>query len=209
MLRRGLAVSPELRTGIAFTVGMAVATAVGRLVMPVLIQQILDKGVTGTERLPARLRRRRQRRRPRHHRWWSWCSAGPPTSAWCGRPRRCCATCGSQAFAHIHRLSIADHNESKRGELTARVTSDVETIARFAQWGGVAWIVDSVIIVGTLGVMAIYSWQLTLVTVVVMAPLLPILRALQRRQLRAYDVVRTRVGQTLSRRVRSRSWAPA
>ncbi len=66
-----------------------------------------------------------------------------------------------KAFAHIHRLSIADHNESQRGELTARVTSDVETIARFAQWGGVAWIVDTVIIVGTLGVMAIYSWQLT------------------------------------------------
>ncbi len=103
-----------------------------------------------------------------------------------------------KAFTHIHRLSIADHNESKRGELTARVTSDVETIARFAQWGGVAWIVDSVIIVGTLAVMAVYSWQLTIVTVVVMAPLLPILRVLQRRQLQAYDVVRTRVGQTLS-----------
>ena len=49
VLRRGLAVSPELRTGIAFTVGMAIATAVGRLVTPVLIQQILDKGVSGTE----------------------------------------------------------------------------------------------------------------------------------------------------------------
>ncbi len=46
--------------------------------------------------------------------------------------------------------------------------------------------------------MAVYSWQLTLVTVVVMGPLLPLMRALQRRQLQAYDVVRIRVGQTLS-----------
>ena len=101
-------------------------------------------------------------------------------------------------FAHIHALSIADHNESRRGELTARVTSDVETIAQFAQWGGIAWVVNSVIIVGTLAVMAVYSWQLTLVTIVVMGPLLPLMRALQRRQLQAYDVVRMRVGQTLS-----------
>ncbi len=78
------------------------------------------------------------------------------------------------------------------------MTSDVETIAQFAQWGGIAWVVNSVIIVGTLGVMAVYSWQLTLVTIVIMGPLLPLMRALQRRQLQAYDVVRVRVGQTLS-----------
>ena len=197
VLRRGLAVSPELRTGIAFTVGMAVATAVGRLVTPVLIQQILDKGVTGSGGF-----------RP------GFVAAASAVALvitvvvmvlsratyirLVQSAEQMLCNLRVKAFTHIHRLSIADHNESKRGELTARVTSDVETIARFAQWGGVAWIVDSVIIVGTLAVMAIYSWQLTIVTVVVMAPLLPILRVLQRRQLQAYDVVRTRVGQTLS-----------
>src|SRR5690606_30137595 len=74
-------------------------------------------------------------------------------------------------FAHIHSLSVADHNEAKRGILTARVTSDIETIARFAQWGAIAWIVNSIVIVGVLAVMAVYSWQLTLVTIAVLAPL--------------------------------------
>jgi len=197
VLRRGLAVSPELRSGIVFTIGMAVATAVGRLVTPVLIQQILDKGVSGSEGFQPRF------------------VLGASVVALVitfvvmalsratyirlvQAAEQMLCNLRVKAFAHIHRLSIADHNESKRGELTARVTSDVETIARFAQWGGVAWIVDTVIILGTLTVMAIYSWQLTIVTVVVMAPLLPLLRMLQRRQLRAYDVVRTRVGQTLS-----------
>ncbi len=197
VLRRGLAVSPELRTGIAFTVAMAVATAVGRLVTPVLIQQILDKGVTGSGGFRLGF------------------VAGASALALIitvvvmilsratyirlvQSAELMLCNLRVRAFTHIHRLSIADHNESKRGELTARVTSDVETIARFAQWGGVAWIVDSVIIVGTLAVMTVYSWQLTIVTAVVMAPLLPILRVLQRRQLQAYDVVRTRVGQTLS-----------
>ena len=150
VLRRGLAVSPELRTGIAFTIGMAIATAVGRLVTPVLIQQILDKGVSGTDGFRPGFVRRRQRARPGHRGRGDGAQPGHLHPAGAGRPRGCSATCGSQAFAHIHRLSIADHNESRRGELTARVTSDVETIARFAQWGGVAWIVDTVIIIGTL-----------------------------------------------------------
>ena len=196
VLRRGLAVSPELRTGIAFTIVMAVATAVGRLVTPVLIQQILDKGVSGSDGF-----------RPGFVFGASALALVIVVTVMVLSRATYIRLVRSaegmlcnlrvQAFAHIHRLSIADHNESRRGELTARVTSDVETIARFAQWGGVAWIVDSVIIIGTLGVMTIYSWQLTLVTVVVMAPLLPILRMLQRRQLRAYDKVRSRVGQTL------------
>jgi ATP-binding cassette subfamily B protein len=197
VLRRGLAVSPELRTGIVFTIMMAVATAVGRLVVPVLIQQILDKGVNGTEGF-----------RPGFVLGASAIAlvivlvvvtlARATYIRLVKSAELMLRNLRVNAFAHIHSLSIAEHNESKRGELTARVTSDVETIAQFAQYGGVAWVVDTVIILGTLAVMTIYSWQLTIVTVVAMAPLVPLLRFLQRRQLRAYDVVRNRVGQTLS-----------
>ena len=42
MLRRGVAATPELRQGIFFTALMALATAAGKLAVPVLIQQILD-----------------------------------------------------------------------------------------------------------------------------------------------------------------------
>lgn len=197
VLRRGFASSPELKRGIAFTVAMALVGAVGRIVIPVLIQQILDKGIVGADGF-----------RPGF------------TFAACGvalvvvlvvmglsrvtyvrlveAAEAMLCNLRVRAFAHIHSLSVADHNEAKRGVLTARVTSDIETIARFAQWGAIAWIVNSIVIVGVLAVMAVYSWQLALVTVVVLAPLLPLMRALQRRQLRAYDTVRTRVGQTLS-----------
>ena len=65
-----------------------------------------------------------------------------------------------RVFRHLHRLSLADHQEARKGILTARVTSDIETLSQFAQWGAIAWIVDSVIIVGTLTVMAIYSLSL-------------------------------------------------
>ncbi|MGV3760477.1 MAG: ABC transporter ATP-binding protein [Actinomycetota bacterium] len=104
----------------------------------------------------------------------------------------------TRTFGHVHDLSIAEHVDHRRGALVARVTSDVETLAQFTEWGAMAWIVDSILIVTTLAVMAVYSWPLTLVTVAVFLPLVPIMRALQRRQLAAYDEVRAAVGGTLS-----------
>ena len=51
VLRRGLKVSPELRSGAVITVLMALIVASGSLAIPILIQQILDKGLAGTEGL--------------------------------------------------------------------------------------------------------------------------------------------------------------
>jgi putative ABC transport system ATP-binding protein len=104
----------------------------------------------------------------------------------------------TRAFSHIHDLSIAEHVDHRRGALVARVTSDIETLAQFTEWGAMAWIVDSILIVCTLAVMAAYSWPLTLVVLVVFLPLLPVMRVLQRRQLAAYDAVREAVGGALS-----------
>ena len=67
-----------------------------------------------------------------------------------------------RAFEHIHRLSLSSHTQSRRGVLVARVTSDIEAIAQFMQWGAMSWIVNPVLIVATLAVMVSYSWQLTL-----------------------------------------------
>ena len=104
----------------------------------------------------------------------------------------------TRAFSHVHRLSLAHHNEAKRGVLVARVTSDIETLSQFASWGAVSWVVNSTIILVSLVVIAIYSWQLALVTLVVIAPIIPVLRLVQKRQLDAYDDLRTRVSDTLS-----------
>jgi ATP-binding cassette, subfamily B, bacterial len=103
-----------------------------------------------------------------------------------------------RTFEHIHRLSMAEHTENRRGALVARVTSDIETLARFMEWGAVAWIVDGFLLAATFGVMAIYDWRLTLLALAGFAPLLLLMPALQRRQLAAQDRVRTAVGETLS-----------
>ena len=54
------------------------------------------------------------------------------------------------------------------------------------------------VIAGTLTAMAVYSWQLALLVFAVFVPLVPVMRLLQQRQLRAYDEVRTTVGTSLA-----------
>lgn len=197
VLRRGLAVTPELRQGILLTAVLAAATAGGKLAVPILIQQILDRGVIGSAGY-----------RPTFIA--VACSAVATLIVVLYAVSRSTFLRLVQAaeasllglrvrtFKHIHRLSMAEHVDTRRGALVSRVTSDIETLAQFTEWGAVAWIVNSVLIVTTLVVMSLYSWQLTLVTVGVFLPLLPVLRMLQRRQLAAYDEVRARVGDTLS-----------
>ena len=46
-VKRGLRLSPELRRGLGFTVFLAAVTSIGRLVVPIGAQQVLDKGLLG------------------------------------------------------------------------------------------------------------------------------------------------------------------
>ena len=95
-------------------------------------------------------------------------------------------------FEHIHRLSIADHSEERKGALVARVTSDVETLAQFFQWGGLAWLLDGTLMLLVAGVMLAYDWVLAVVAFVVAAPLAYVLRRVQSHLVKAYDVGRAK-----------------
>ncbi len=207
VLRRGLAMSPEIRNGIGVTILMALSAAVGRLVVPILIQQILDGGVLGESGYRA---------------GFVWAASALAMLVIVGvmvvskaAYFRLVKTAEDvllglrvRAFAHIQRLSMADHESTLSGVLVARVTADVEALAAFAQWGAIAWIINSALIVGTLMVMSLYSWQLTLVVVAVHLPLIPFLRWVQQHQFHAYGLVRTRVAETLGLTSETVSGAP-
>ncbi len=207
VLKRGLQVSPELRTGASLTVLMALIVAAGSLAIPVLIQQILDQGLRGQEGL-------------RSNFIYISCAIAFlivsfvifAQRATYNRLVRVAETTilelRVRVLRHLHRLSLADHQEARKGILTARVTSDIETLSQFAQWGAIAWIVDSVIIVGTLTVMAIYSWQLTLVVIAIYLPIIPILKAIQQQQFLKYREVREAVSETLGQASEAVTAAP-
>ena len=110
------------------------------------------------------------------------------------------ALCGLRvrAFNHIHALSMAHHTEEQRGALVSRVTSDVETLGQFFRWGGLAWIVNSALMLAALVAMVVYDWRLALVAVVTVLPLVAVLRVMQGRVVVAWDAFRTRVGESLA-----------
>jgi putative ABC transport system ATP-binding protein len=196
VVRRGARATPELREGLGITVALALVGALGRVVVPVLIQQVIDRGLTGNTvdiglvvqlsalalvlivvtALVVRQTRVRLAR----------------------ASERALFALRTKAFDHIHRLSVAHHTEERRGSLVSRVTSDVETLSQFFSWGGVAWLVNGAVMVAVAVTMFIYDWRLALIAIVAVLPLAVILRALQRHLLAAWDLVRVRVGDMLS-----------
>lgn len=194
--RAVVAQMPELRAGIGLSAGLALATSAGRVVVPVMVQQVLDRGILGPEGY-----------RPGFVAGATAAGVVAVVGFWLlGRVTLARLTRAAEAglaglrvraFAHVHRLSAADHTRTRRGVLVARVTSDVETLAQFWQWGAMVWLTAISTILGIVVVMLVYSWPLALVTAAVFVPATVLLRRLQRRQLARWDTVRTRVGETL------------
>lgn len=196
-MRRGLAVSPELRREFGVTIIMAVFSAVARLVIPILTQLVLDHGVISEEGYKPGL------------------VLGLSLSALFvvvvvavvnrGVYIRLVTAAESvlldlrvRTFEHIHRLSLTSHIRERRGVLVSRVTSDVETLATFIQRGAILWVVNPVIILGAFAVMGFYSWQLTLIVMAAYILLVPFLRWMQHRQFSSQTRVRDAVADTLA-----------
>ncbi|MEV4769602.1 ABC transporter ATP-binding protein [Micromonospora humida] len=195
-LRRGLALSPELRTGLAGTLALALFYMVGRVAVPVAVQRGIDQGIAvpGGPDLGVIVT------------VVTATAAVLVLTTVCGylMMRRlftvsetALANVRTRAFRHVHDLSMLHQQSERRGSLVSRVTSDVDQITQFLQWGGVILIVNLGQLAVTTAVMLAYSWQLTLVVLVAFAPAVLIIRLLQRRLAGAYGVVRQRTGTLL------------
>jgi ATP-binding cassette subfamily B protein len=195
VLRRGIRESPELRAGLGLTVIISLGVVVANLTTPVLIQLVFDHGFDGGFR-PVFV--------------GTACAVAFAlvvltfAAARAAGRRLVLAAEGAmmglrvRTFAHIHRLSIAEQTDEKRGVFVARVTADVDAMQQFMEWGGIAWIWALVQVVASLALMLVFSWQLTLAIVALVIPLILIVWSLQDRLSAAFDTARTRVGEMLS-----------
>ena len=189
---RGVREAPALKSGFGITLGLAMVGALGRVAMPILVQQSIDRGFDGSgDNLTVNV-------------------GTVTTLALIGLAvvivatvcqRTAVARLGYRSeealyglrvrlFDHIHRLSIADHGEEKKGALVARVTSDVETLAQFFSWGALAWLLDGTLMLMVASVMLAYDWMLALVAFAVSAPLAFVLHRVQRHLVKAYEQAR-------------------
>jgi ABC-type multidrug transport system fused ATPase/permease subunit len=195
--RRGLSLSPELKVGLAGTLAFAVVSMIGRAIVPVAIQLGIDNGLR--------------------------VEGGPKTDVVLGVALATVAllcittTCGYlmirrlyqvsetalanirvRTFRHIHDLSMLHQQSERRGALVSRVTSDVDTITHFIQWGGVILLISGGQLVVTTIVMTIYSWKLTLVVLCAFLPAVIVIKTFQKQLARAYAETRRKIGNMLA-----------
>jgi putative ABC transport system ATP-binding protein len=196
-IRRGVELSPELREGLGGTLTFAVLATMGRVVVPIAVQQTLDRGLgaAGGPDLGFMT-------------WMAVLAALAVvvtgvasyfmTSRLFTAAERGLATLRIKAFRHVHDLPLLTQNTERRGALVSRVTSDVDQVSQFLIFGGLIAVVSVGQIAIATVVMAVYSWQLTLVVWICFLPLFLSLRYFQRRLSEAYGMVRRQVGALLS-----------
>ena len=195
-LRRGLRMMPEFRRGLPITFALARVATAGRVVVPIAVQQVIDRGLAAGDpdmglitqlvglcalvvvltavavyRMNVRLFRTTE-------------------TALAGLRVR--------AFRHVHDLSVLHQQGQRRGSLVSRVTSDVDQLSVFMQWGGVLGLISVGQLVVATVVMSLYSWQLTLLVLACFVPLGVAVRWFAKRLAAAYGVVRERVGDVLA-----------
>jgi ATP-binding cassette subfamily B protein len=196
-IRRGVFHSPELKEGLLGTLLLAVVSTVGQVVVPIVVQQTLDRGLKGENGPDISFMV-----------WMGVIAAtaiaatGVASYAMTARlfntAERGLATLRIKAFRHVHDLPLLTQNTERRGALVSRVTSDVDQVSQFLIFGGIIFIISvGQMIVATI-VMLFYSWQLALMVWLCFLPLFLSLRFFQRKLSEAYGVVRRQVGIMLS-----------
>ncbi|MCP3013581.1 ABC transporter ATP-binding protein/permease [Nocardiopsis dassonvillei] len=195
-LRRGLRLSPEFARGLWLTLAFAVVATAGKVIVPIAVQQIIDNGLTGANGPDLGFVTRMV----------TVCAALLVVTMICSylmnvRLYRATesglATLRRKAFRHVHDLSVLTQNSERKGALVSRVTSDVDQISTFMQWGGLLLLVSSGQLLVATVLMAVYSWQLTLVVWICFLPLLFGVRWLQKLLSKAYLTVRENTGDML------------
>jgi putative ABC transport system ATP-binding protein len=195
-LRRGLRMVPEFTQGLPATLLLALVATAGRMVVPLAVQQTLDRGLLGAGGPDLGLVR-----------WMvGLCVVAVLVTALSGyrlnvrlfrTTETALAALRVRAFRHVHDLSMLHQQAQRRGSLVSRVTSDVDQMSVFMQWGGILVVVAGGQLLLATVLMVVYSWQLTLLVYACFLPLVFVLPRLQRRLAAAYGRVRERVGDML------------
>ncbi len=195
VLRRAWGSVPEFRIGWKKTFALALFGAFGRLVVPLLIRQAIDKGFRDKGiRLGYIV---------------VLCLAGiVGLLATAFSNQRAVVRLGTtsehglavlreRSVQKILDLSLQQHGEQKRGVLVARVTSDVESLSEFFSWSAVSWITYAVVMAVVGLAMLLINWRLAFVTFAITAFTIPFMRHMQNRLRISHADVREHTGSYL------------
>ncbi len=197
VLRRAFRIAPALSKGLGVTLALAVFGTGLQLVVPITVQRIIDSVLLGTDQADTS----------------SVITSGlialvaVAVAMWARRVSLARLARSSitgltdlrvTTFEYLHKLSMLHVQAERRGALVSRVTSDIETMQQFMEWGGVGMILGAAQILLAVIVMLVYEWRLALmitVGVIIYSVMLLWFQGILRR---AHDRVRERVADSLS-----------
>lgn len=101
-------------------------------------------------------------------------------------------------YHHIHRLSLAEHDESRTGDMITRVTSDIGVVQDFINTALLGMLVSLLTLFGMIGVMFYLNWRFTLISLSIAPALFFVVYRYTRRIKKATRAVRKKEGDLLS-----------
>jgi ATP-binding cassette, subfamily B, bacterial len=101
-------------------------------------------------------------------------------------------------YHHIHRLSLAEHDEKRTGDLIGRVTSDIESIQDFVTSALLGIVTNVLTLLGIIGVMLYLNWRFTLISLSIAPVLFLVVYVFTRRIKKASRDVRKKESELLS-----------
>ena len=196
-LARASRIAPAFRRGLVLTLLLALVGTGGQIVVPIAVQQVLDREVLGEGPVDldavllggavalVALVGAIVANRVAMFRLVKAATSG-------------LAELRIAAFRHLHALSSLHLQAEQRGALVARVTSDIEVVTQFLEWGGVGLIVGTAQVLLVVTVMLVYDWRLALLVVFAAGLYGGLLLLFQRVLARAHDRVRVKVSASLA-----------
>jgi ATP-binding cassette, subfamily B, bacterial len=101
-------------------------------------------------------------------------------------------------YTHIQRLSLAEHDQARTGDLISRVTDDIEAIQDFINSALLGIFLSVLTLLGMIGVMVYVNWQFTLIALCVVPPLFLVVFHYTRRIKKASRAVRKKESELTS-----------
>jgi ATP-binding cassette subfamily B protein len=101
-------------------------------------------------------------------------------------------------YHHIQRLSLAEYDQARTGDLVTRVTDDIDAIQDFVNSALLGMLVSSLTLIGMISVMFTIDWRFTLIALSIAPVLFVVVYAYTRRIKAAARAVRRKQSEMLS-----------
>jgi subfamily B ATP-binding cassette protein MsbA len=101
-------------------------------------------------------------------------------------------------YSHIQRLSLAEYDEKRTGDLIGRVTDDIESVQDFVTTALLGIVTNVFTLVGMIGIMLYMNWRFTLISLAIAPVLFAVVLFLTRKIKKASRDVRKKESELVS-----------